>query len=50
MRSVYENYAAYTAGTRTGKGPVFDTVSAVLGRPAGTMEDFIRRHRESFAY
>jgi NAD(P)H dehydrogenase (quinone) len=50
MRSVYENYAAYTAGTRTGEEPVFDTVSAVLGRPAGTMGDFIRRHRESFAY
>ncbi len=50
MQSVYENYAAYTAGTSVGEELTFNTVSTVTGRTPASLEDFARRHRDTFAY
>ena len=49
MQSVYENYAAYTAGLRVGEEKMFDS-SEITGRSPASVEDFIRRHRDAFAY
>ena len=49
MQSVYENYAAYTAGVRVGEEKVFDS-SEITGRSPVLVEDFVRRHRNAFAY
>ena len=49
MQSVFENYAAYTAGTRVAEEKVFD-VSEVTGRSPALIEDFIVTHRNAFAY
>ena len=50
MQSVYENYAAYTSGVRAGEEKVFDSVSNITGRSPALIEDFVRRHRDEFAY
>ena len=50
MQSVYENYAAYTAGTRVTEEKVFDSFSEVTGRSPASVEDFVARHRGAFAY
>ncbi len=50
MQSVYENYAAYTSGVRTGEEKVFDSFSRITGRSPALIEDFVRRHRDEFAY
>jgi NAD(P)H dehydrogenase (quinone) len=50
MQSAYENYAAYTAGSNRGEEKVFSSFVDVTGRKAASVEDFIRRHRDAFAY
>ena len=50
MRSVFENYSAYTAGTNVGEEKTFDSFSRVTGRQPVLWEEFAQRHRESFAY
>ena len=50
MQSVYESYAALAAGASRSEERLFDTVSTVAGRAPLTMEGFIQKHREAFAY
>ena len=50
MRSVYENFAADTAGTTSGAEKLLDDFAEVTGRKAVSVEDFIRKHRDAFAY
>jgi NAD(P)H dehydrogenase (quinone) len=50
MQSVYENYAAYTEGTRKGEEKLFSSFADVVGRQPASVEDFIRKHIDAFAY
>jgi NAD(P)H dehydrogenase (quinone) len=50
MQAVLENYMAYADGTRKGEEKLFSHFLDVTGRKPASVEDFIRRHLDVFAY
>ena len=50
MHSAYENYAAYSEGKSPEPGASFGVLSALLGRPGKTWEEFAAAHAAELRY
>jgi NAD(P)H dehydrogenase (quinone) len=50
MKSVYQNYSNLSAGKAVGADETFDNFRELVGKDANTIERFVERHRQLFAY
>jgi uncharacterized protein YbjT (DUF2867 family) len=50
MNCVYDHWKRYAAGTIPGADDTFDNFPAITGKQPTKLADFIRKHKEEFAY